>query len=311
MDRATPATTLLKLKPPRDLRLIASSLLLTLLIPYQDKPRTKGGIGAVQQADEEAACTRMAPAVAEAHASVEGVAVAAADAGARVGADADQPGGTPASHAAAGADAAQRPGLLRGHAITSGAVGASGGADGSSGAVATNAPAAATGNPAAGDAATTPPAADSNVGGFSYHLHVESLAAYEATQQITAQMANRSVAAALDVNVCPSNAAAGLSEASGPVERVVEHCANHGCDKVGVKHCSRCGTSYCSAACQKKHWSNGHKKQCRARAADRQLRCAPASHPAPLLCAAGYGNLAFISTVLPSCVLSRAVHSPC
>jgi hypothetical protein len=65
-------------------------------------------------------------------------------------------------------------------------------------------------------------AADSSVGEFSYQLYVDSLAAYRAAQQITAQMVNRSVAGALDVNVCPSNTAAELSEA-----KCVSYCAGN------------------------------------------------------------------------------------
>ena len=48
-------------------------------------------------------------------------------------------------------------------------------------------------------------AADSSVAEFSYQLYVDDVAAYRVAQQITAQMTNRTVAGALDVNVCPSN----------------------------------------------------------------------------------------------------------
>jgi len=65
-------------------------------------------------------------------------------------------------------------------------------------------------------------AADSSVGEFSYQLYVDSLVAYRAAQQIRAQLANRSVAGALDVNVCPSNTAAGPSEA-----KCVSYCAGN------------------------------------------------------------------------------------
>lgn len=70
-------------------------------------------------------------------------------------------------------------------------------------------------------------AADSSVGEFSYQLYVDSLAAYRTAQQITAQMANRSVAGALDVLICPPN----------------HHISGHGCETYCAGNSTACGAT--------------------------------------------------------------------
>ena len=51
--------------------------------------------------------------------------------------------------------------------------------------------------------------------------------------------------------------------------RTKTQCSSHECKKVepqvgAFKHCGRCRLKYyCSIKCQKKHWKNGHKEECR------------------------------------------------
>jgi len=41
-------------------------------------------------------------------------------------------------------------------------------------------------------------------------------------------------------------------------------CSNSGCSKVGILYCPNCkAVKYCGKDCQKSHWTESHKKQCK------------------------------------------------
>jgi len=65
-------------------------------------------------------------------------------------------------------------------------------------------------------------------------------------------------------DISKSTSQAEIKLAGAKYQAKLPPCSNSGCSKVGILQCSKCkAVKYCGKDCQKSHWTEAHKKQCK------------------------------------------------
>jgi len=65
-------------------------------------------------------------------------------------------------------------------------------------------------------------------------------------------------------DISKSTSQAETKHAGAKFQAKMPPCSNSGCSKVVILQCSKCkAVKYCGKDCQKSHWNESHKKQCK------------------------------------------------